>query len=264
MSFTVDGIVFDRLHKGVAMTTDKTKVLYTLSQLVDATIEVTAESVDAKDKDGTLIKRTYKGKSGTFSANSALLDANILGESAGSGKISATEDTPITTPMIKDVPVGSATTVTIDGLIDDTVKIVGESASGTQVTSYTQSAAAGTKAFSVSEGVITLPTATDVAKFVIVCDRETKIGSMVENRADKFPRTVTLILKAYSYDVCTPGVLRSTYIEIPSFQVSPEVNFTLATDSQLPFNGDMQVSYCNPEGKILYRIYFPGDDNEEE
>ena len=85
MAFSMDGIVFDRIQMGVAEDFDG-NVLYTLTQLADATIDITAESKDAKDARGTLIKRFYTGKAGTFTANNAILDFNILASSTGSDK----------------------------------------------------------------------------------------------------------------------------------------------------------------------------------
>ena len=43
MAFTIDGIVIDRIQMGIAEKLDGTP-LYTLTQLSDATINVTAES----------------------------------------------------------------------------------------------------------------------------------------------------------------------------------------------------------------------------
>ena len=40
--------------------------LYVLTQLSEATVEITAESTEVKDKNGNLIKKIWKGKSGTF------------------------------------------------------------------------------------------------------------------------------------------------------------------------------------------------------
>ena len=56
MAFKLDDIIIDRIQYGVAETFDG-ELLYTLTQLADATIDVTAESKDAVDATGTLIKR---------------------------------------------------------------------------------------------------------------------------------------------------------------------------------------------------------------
>ena len=45
--------------------------LYVLTQLSEATVEITAESTEVKDKNGNLVKKIWKGKSGTFNATNA-------------------------------------------------------------------------------------------------------------------------------------------------------------------------------------------------
>ena len=64
MAFKLDDFVVDRILYGVAESTTEGDLLYTLTQLSDASISVTADSKDSLDRDGTLIKRFYTGKSG--------------------------------------------------------------------------------------------------------------------------------------------------------------------------------------------------------
>ena len=66
MAFKLDDIVIDRIQYGVAMTMDDSALLYVLTQLQDATVEISAESKESRDKDGTLIKKFWTGKSGKF------------------------------------------------------------------------------------------------------------------------------------------------------------------------------------------------------
>lgn len=68
MAFQLDDIVVDRIQYAVAMTMDDTALLYTLTQLQDATVDITAESKESRDKDGTLIKKFWTGKSGKLLA----------------------------------------------------------------------------------------------------------------------------------------------------------------------------------------------------
>ena len=64
MAFKLDDIVIDRIQYGVATDMGDTTLLYVLTQLQDATVEITAESKESRDKDGTLIKKFWTGKSG--------------------------------------------------------------------------------------------------------------------------------------------------------------------------------------------------------
>lgn len=260
MAFSMDGIVIDRIQYGIAEDFSG-NVLYTLTQLADAEISISAESKEARDATGTLIKKFYTGKSGTFTANNAVLDFNILAEATGTAKQVATSNAKIIMPGIKTVPAGT-TTVTLPGVKAETVSVVGIAGNGTMIATYTKDTAAAEATFSITGEVLSLPTSTAANEFVVKYDREISSGVKVVNKADEFPRTIKLTLKALAVDVCSPDVLRSVYIELPSFQVSPETSLSLTTDAQLQYSGDLQVAYCGTEGKVLYNIYFAEEDAE--
>ena len=67
MAFRLDDIIIDRLQYGVAMDFSD-NLLYVLTQLSEASINISAESTDAVDNLGTLIKRFWRGKTGEFTA----------------------------------------------------------------------------------------------------------------------------------------------------------------------------------------------------
>ena len=260
MAFSMDGIVIDRIQYGIAEDFSG-NVLYTLTQLADAEIAVTAESKEARDANGTLIKKFYTGKAGTFTANNAVLDFNILAEGTGSPKQVASEGNAIIMPGVRTVAKGTAQ-INIEGLKADTVRVIGIAANGTMVATYTKDTAASATAFAVSGNKVSLPTDTNVNEYVVKFDRDVTSGVKVMNKADEFPRTIKLTLKALAVDVCSPDVLRAVYIELPSFQVSPETSLSLTTDAQLQYSGDLQVAYCGADGKVLYNIYFAEEDAE--
>lgn len=261
MAFNMDGIIIDRISMGIAESFSG-DILYTLTQLADATIDITAESKEATDANGTLIKTFYTGKRGTFSANNAYLDFNILAESAGSKKQVASSTNKIKAPKVQTVKVGT-TTLDITGAVEDTVRVVGIAGNGTLAATYTKDTAASDTAYSVADGTLTLPTDKNVANFVVKYDREATSGIKVVNKSNEFPRTIKLTLKALAVDPCSPDTLRACLIVLPSFQVSPETSISLTTDTQLAYNGNLQVDFCSNE-KTLYEIYFMEDDIENE
>lgn len=63
MAFKLGDLVIDRIVDGVAEKNDGT-LLYILTNLQEATIDITADSVDAVDGTGTIIKTFYRGKQG--------------------------------------------------------------------------------------------------------------------------------------------------------------------------------------------------------
>lgn len=260
MAFTMDGVIIDRIQMAIAEDFSG-NILYTLSQLADATIEITAESKDATDAQGTLIKRFYTGKQGTFTANNAIIDFNILAASAGSAKETASTGSAIKMPGVKTVPVGTTTT-TLTDVVEGSVRVIGVAANGTMTKTYTKDTTADTDKFSITSEELTLPTDSTVSKFVIKYDRNVESGIRIVNRADEFPKTIKLTLKVLAVDPCSTDTVRSALIVLPSFQVSPETSLSLTTDTQLEYTGDLQVSYCGDD-KTLYEIYFAEDDVEE-
>ncbi len=259
--FKIDGVIIDRISMGVAEDFSG-NILYTLAQLADGTIDVTAESKEARDANGTLIRTFFTSKSGTFTANNAYIDFNILAESSGSAKQVASDANKIRAPKVITVKVGTQT-VDVPGMIDGTLKVVGIAGNGTLAATYTMDTTAGAKTYSIADNVLTLPTDNTVANFVIKYDRDATSGIKVINRADKFPKTIKLTLKALAIDPCTPDTLRACLIVFPSFQVSPETSISLTTDTQLAYTGNLQVDFCGGD-KVLYEIYFMEDDVENE
>jgi len=261
MAFKLDDIIIDRIQYGVAEDFDG-NLLYTLTQLSEATIDVTAESKDATDATGTLIKRFYQGKSGEFSAQNAMLNLNILGAASGEGKLTASDSAAIAMPKIITVKAG--TTVTLTDAVDGTIVVNALGTNGAMGTAYAQATTASDTEFgyAASTKVLTPPTDANETQYIVKYTRNVKSGVAIKNRADKFPGTVKLTLKALCVDPCSADTLRACYIVLPSFQVSPEVSISLDTESTLEYSGTLQVNYCSAD-KELYSIYLAEDDEEE-
>lgn len=258
MSFRLDDIIIDRIQMAVAEDFSG-KLLYTLTQLADATINITAESKDAVDAQGTLIKRFYQGKQGEFTANNAMLNLNIVGAASGEGKQIATAESKITMPRIITVKAGES--VELKEYEEGTIEVNALSNNGAMGERFEKDATASATAFSVVDGMFTPPTADGVEQYVVKYERSCAEGIAIVNKADKFPGTVRLTLKALCVDPCSADTLRACYIVLPSFQVSPEVEISLTTDAQLSYTGALQVDYCS-SNKALYEIYICADDEE--
>lgn len=262
MAFKLDDIIFDSIDMGYAEDS-LGNPLYVLSQLSEATIEITADSTDALDKDGTLIKRTYRGKTGTFNATNAMLNISAIGAMSGSGKTEATNDSPILMPKIRTVKAGE--TITLAGydveVADVKVRAYGNNGAMNASKVYTLSNEASATTFAVSNGgVLTPPTDANETLYIVKYVKKSTTGISIENRANKFPQTVKLTLKALAFDPCAPSELIGAYIELPSFQVSPELTITISSEGTLDYTGDLQVDYCSAD-KALYRIFI--DDEVE-
>jgi hypothetical protein len=261
MAFKLDDIIIDRIQYGVAEDFNG-KLLYTLTQLADATIDITAETKDAVDSTGTLIKRFFNAKSGEFTANNAMINLNILGAASGSGKTEAgAGDLAIQMPKI--VTVKSSETIELKDFVDGTIVVNALSPNGSMGKAYTQAEAASETEFGfvADTGVLTPPTDAAETQYIVKYTRKVESGVAITNKADKFPGTVKLTLKALCVDPCSADTLRACYIVIPSFQVSPDVSLSLTTDAQMEYKGSLQVNYCSAD-KELYSVYIAEDDVE--
>ena len=169
MGFTLDDIVIDRVQYGYAEDLSGNP-LYALTQLQDATINISAESTDATDNQGNLIKRFWKAKTGEFTANNAMINLNVIGAASGEGKRTASSTNKIKMPKIITVKAGAKATLT--GIVDGTVKVNAFSANGSMGTAYEKDTAAATDKYALTEGgEFTPPTAAGVDTY-IVCMKE--------------------------------------------------------------------------------------------
>lgn len=217
-------------------------------------------SLIATDNQGNLIKRFWKAKTGEFTANNAMINLNVIGAASGEGKKIASQENKIVMPKIITVKKGEK--ATLKDIVEGSVKVNAFSANGSMGTAYEKDTAASADKYALTEGgEFTPPTAEGVDTYIVKYDRSVGAGVSITNRADKFPQTVKLTLKALAVDPCHSDVLKGLYIELPSFQVSPEVEISLTTDGQLAYSGSMQVDYCSAD-KALYHIYWADEDEE--
>jgi len=207
MAFKLGDLIIDRISMGYAEKFDGTP-LYVLTQLSEASIEISAESRDAVDKDGTLIKRFWNAKTGEFTATNAMLNLNVMAAQSGNEANIATADNVIVMPKIITVKAG--TTVDLNGFIAGnriTVNALGTN--GAMGKAYTQGTAASATEFGLAGTKLTAPTDTAESQYVVKFDRNVTEGVDILNSADKFPATVRLTLKGLCVDPCEADTLRA-------------------------------------------------------
>ena len=210
MAFKLGDLIIDRISMGYAEKFDGTP-LYVLTQLSEASIEISAESRDAVDKDGTLIKRFWNAKTGEFTATNAMLNLNIMAAQSGNEANIATADNIIVMPKI--ITVKSGTTVDLDGFVTGnriTVNALGTN--GAMGKAYTQGTTASATEFGLTGTRFTPPTDTAESQYVVKFDRQVTEGVDILNSADKFPPTVRLTLKGLCVDPCEADTLRAKKI----------------------------------------------------
>ena len=258
--FRLGDFAFDRMISATAEY--KNKIQYVISQMQSATIDVTAEAKEIKDKDGNLVRKIYNAKTGTLTAPNAMLNVNILNASSGNELEVASASNPIDMPKITYVKAGE--TITLTDFVAGSVRVKAVYGNGASGDSYEQALTASATEFGLTEdGELTPPTVTGddaPTKFLVKYYRKKETGLVVRNSADKFPEAVELTIKAVYVAPCEEGV-KAAYIYIPNFNVSPEVSIDTTTDATLEYKGDLGVNLC-ADTKDLYVIYFPDEDEE--
>ena len=279
MAFKLGDLIIDRIVEGVgevASGEHAGELLYRLTNLQEASINVTADSVDAVDGTGAVIKTFYRGKQGEFTATNSTLSLPVIEQMSGTEAKYASVNSAIEMPMIItadkktgiEVPgimnsndlAGSAMTiheVSTNGTLGEMVAQIKYGSDTAGLITYT-APATGKKG-----GTIALDDSITGDLFIIKYNRTvTENGILVQNESNKFPTTHKLTLKVLIVDPCEPDIIRAAYIVCPSFQPSAEIDFTISTDATLDFSGVLQTSYCGKE-KVLYQIYVCSDDEEE-
>lgn len=253
--FQLDDMIIDRIVMGIAEDVNTREPLYILSQLSEATIEVTAEAKEVKDARGILVKKIYTGKSGTLTAQNAFCNTNIMAAGSGSKKEVASASAKIKMPRVLTVKKGTAT-LDVTGIVEGTITVSGLNASGALVKTYAGDTQAAADKYALSDTTLTLPkeTAPEVAEFLVKYTVEVQDGIKVTNKADKFPDAVRLTLKAVGYELCDPKTVKSYIIEVPNFNPSPETSLALQTESTMDYKGDLAANYCSTD-KELYTVY---------
>jgi len=262
MAFNLGNFAVKEIIYGVAQDFDD-NLLYTLDQLTSASIEVSSDPTDITDKNGNIIRSIYNSKTATFTSTSALLSPALLNAGSGSDMEVASETSPVEMPFITVVAAGAV--VDLTGAKADSAQIMGlfnNGANGKVLTaSTTASYDDGTYAYDAEAKTATLPAAATGAadKYLVKYQRDVTSGLKLTNKADAFPDTIRLTLYAAIMDPCDDQY-KAAYIYIPSFQPDPSVTISLDSENQeVDYNGNINVDYCDSNGKILYYILLPDE-----
>ena len=252
MAFKLGDVIIDRLQFGYGAT--KTKALYALTQLTNATIDITADSTDIKDKDGNLIYRKYSGKSGEVTATNAFMNLSEL----------ASDTNTIVMPIFKIVKAGE--TLDITDAVEDSFIVNALSANGSLGKAYTKGSAASATEFKVdteTDHKLTPPSDPEETQYLVKFKKNVKSGAKITISGDKYPKAHELYFKALAVDKCEIGSYRACIIHISSFMPSPEVSLALqGGDSQtMDYKGAILTNACSTSQDMV-EIYFVDEEEE--
>jgi hypothetical protein len=275
MAFKLGDVIVDRLQFGYGAKSNGAP-LYALTQLTEASIEITADSTDINDKDGNLIYRKYTGKKGEVTMTNAFLNLAVVEALSANDAEIASDSKGIVMPMIQLVKAGE--TLDITGYVDGSVVVSSLSPKGSMgKETYKLGTAASTTEFAIkhtdksdvepkhdASDVLTPPTADGETQYIVKYKKTITNGAKITNTGKKFPKAHELFFKALVVDKCDTETLKAAIIHIPSFMPSPE--FTLALqggDSQtMDYKGAMMLNACSTDQE-LFSIYYIDEEEED-
>lgn len=277
MAFKLGDVIFDRLQFGYGARKNGTP-LYALTQLKEASIDVSCDSTDITDKDGNLVYRKYTGKKAEVNAQNAFVNLAVIETLSAADAEIATDDHTIDMPIMQSVSAGQ--TLDITGYISGSVVVsalykgaidakktytLGSTASATEfaITHTDAVEASGDTPAAPAKDVLVLPTDAAEIEYFVKYTKAVKSGAKIVNSADKFPKAHELYFKALAVDSCDKESFRAAIIHIPEFIPSPE--FTLALqggDSQtMDYKGAILADLCSTD-KTLFEVYFIDEEEE--
>ena len=277
MAFDLNNFVIDRIVRGVALNQKDDSVLFSINQIQNASLNCASESTDAVDAMGTPIATFYRAKSAEFSAENALFDMNLMATQLGTEKnVAGKNVAKITVPAMVSFEVAEGGTHTLkyapltytvkdeetgEDIVVSTVKEIyalnGDSTFGTK---YTAASAASETEFKIDGKVIELPTGLAVGtEMFVMYEYESENAVEVVNSAKKFPVGCKFVMEVLGCDVCDQTNLVYAYVIFNNAKLSPDFDWSIATDGTHPFSMKAQQDYCDKE-KRLFSIIIPGDE----
>ena len=249
MAFDINmnNFVIDRILRAVG----KSKagdVLFAINQVTNPSLSVTSETAEAVDALGSRIAVFNRAKSCEFSAENALFDMGLMAVQAGSkdGVIrGAVKEVPAFDPIedgnLAHTPVPA-----------DAVKIYEVNGDGSFGAEVKKSADGGTDGGFVLAGTKVTGLA-EGKQYMAVYEYDATEAIAVVNSASEFPNACELILEVLGCDVCDQEKLIYAYLIFPNFKISPDFDWSIATDGTHPFSGMAMQNYCDTK-KELYRL----------
>lgn len=251
MAFDINNFVIDRVTRGVALSQKDDSVLFSINQMQNVSLNCASESTDAVDALGTPIATFYRAKSAEFSAENAIFDMNLMATQLGTAKKVASSGSKITAPAMESFTYG-------DGIYElkHTPKVApneiyvlnGDSTFGKK---FKKSTNASDSEFSIADKTVKLPTGLNADdELFVMYDYETENAVEVVNSATEFPVGCKFIMEVLGCDVCDQTTLVHAYVIFNNFKLSPDFDWSIATDGAHPFSGKAQQAYCDKEKRL--------------
>ena len=260
MAFDINNFVIDRVIRGVALSQKDDSVLFSINQMQNVSLNCASESTDAVDALGTPIATFYRAKSAEFSAENAIFDMNLMATQLGTTKKVASSTAKITAPAMESFTYGTGSYElkhTPKTVPNEIYVLNGDSTFGKK---FVKGTSASETEFGSTNKTLSLPTGLNAGdELFVMYDYETENAVEVVNSATEFPVGCKFVMEVLGADVCDQTTLIHAYVIFPNFKLSPDFDWSVATDGSHPFSGKAQQAYCDKEKK-LFNIVIPSED----
>lgn len=207
----------------------------------NVSLNCASESTDAVDALGTPIATFYRAKSAEFSAENAIFDMNLMATQLGTTKKVASASAKITAPAMESFTYGTGSYElkhTPKTVPNEIYVLNGDSTFGKKFVKGTNASATE---FSISDKTVKLPTGLNANdELFVMYDYETESAVEVVNSATEFPVGCKFVMEILGADVCDQTTLIHAYLIFPNFKLSPDFDWSVATDGAHPFSGKAQ------------------------
>ena len=242
MAFDLNNFVIDRIVRGVALSQKDDSVLFSINQIQNASLNCASESADAVDALGTPIATFYRAKSAEFSAENALFDMSLMATQLGTKKKVASAAAKLVVPAMETFTVAEGGKYELKHspkvAPTEIYALNGDSTFGTK---YAKATAASATEFSIADKTISLPTGvTAGTDMFVMYEYETENAVEVVNSATEFPTGCKFVMEVLGCDVCDQTNLIYAYVIFNNFKLSPDFDWSVATDGAHPFSGKAQ------------------------
>lgn len=268
--FDINNFAIDRVLRGVMVSTADGSVMWSINQITDPSLNVTAETAEVVDALGTPIVTFNRGKQAEFTANNSLFDLGLYAAQQGNEKEVATETKKILSPAFETIDIeNGATAVTLKNIPCDAkgepvqiTEIFSLNGDGTFGTKYVVATEASDTEFAHTAGAkeITIPTDLKAGdQLFVMYEYQAERAVAVTGDAINFPKAGKFIMEVLGTDVCDVTTLVHAYIIFPNAKLDANVDVSFTTDGNHPFTLQAQQAYCDKE-KVLFKVIIPDEE----
>ena len=203
---------------------------------------------------GTPIATFYRAKSAEFSAENALFDMNLMATQLGTTKKVASSNDKIVVPAMENFTVAAGGKYTLaHAPVAAPVEIYAINGDSTFGTKYVCESTATETAFAYTEAnhTLALPTKLEPGtEMFVMYEYETDSAVEVMNSAKNFPVGCKFVMEVLGCDVCDQTNLVYAYVIFNNAKLSPDFDWSIATDGTHPFSMKAQQDYCDKDKRL--------------